>query len=180
MRIIAGTARGRRLESPSGWGTRPTLDRVRENLFNILMPRVAGAVFLDLFAGTGANGLEALSRGAARAVFAESDAAVLAVLRKNIALCGFGDRAVVSRATLPAGLAALAGPFDLIFADPPYAWGDHAALLEAGSAPGLVREGALFVLETARKTDPPEAAGRWTRYRRAEYGDTALNFYQAT
>ena len=110
MRIIAGIARGRRIESPAGWSTRPTLDRVRESLFNILAPRVPGAAFLDLFAGTGANGLEALSRGAVRAVLVDNDPAALAVIRRNTTLCGFTDTAQCLRLDLPTGLDRIPGP----------------------------------------------------------------------
>lgn len=177
MRIIAGSARGRRLESPEGRSARPTLDRVRENLFNILMPRLENALFLDLFAGTGAIGLEALSRGAARAVFAEAEDGMLAVLRRNTALCGFEDRAAAYRLRLPGGMEALGGPHDLVFADPPWDFGGYGELLGALSREGLVRDGGWVVLESSAKTPPPDSAGRWVSFRRKRYGDTLLTFY---
>ncbi len=177
MRIIAGIARGRRIESPAGWSTRPTLDRVRESLFNILAPRLSGTTFLDLFAGTGANGLEALSRGAAHAVFAESDPAALAVIRRNIALCGFSETAECLRLNLPQGLATLSGAFNIVFADPPYAFAQAEALFGRLDTHHLVAPGGLIVYESARKTPPPDILCRWTLFRRAEYGDTALSFY---
>ena len=177
MRIIAGIARGRRIESPAGWTTRPTLDRVRENLFNIIAPLLPGAAFLDLFAGTGANGVEALSRGAARAVLVDNDPAALAVIRRNIALCGFADTAQCLRLDLPAGLDRIHGPFDLVFADPPYAYAQAEALVQGLDAHNLVVPGGRIIYESACKMPPPDILGRWTLCRRAEYGDTALSFY---
>jgi 16S rRNA (guanine966-N2)-methyltransferase len=179
MRIIAGVARGRRIESPAGWSTRPTLDRVRENLFNILMPRVPDAALLDLFAGTGAIGLEALSRGAARAVLVDNDPAALAVIRHNMALCGFNEAAQCLRLNLPGGLDRIPGPFDIVFADPPYAYtpAETEALMQGLSTHNLVASGGCIIYESARKTPPPDILGCWTLFRRAEYGDTALSFY---
>ena len=177
MRIIAGTARGRRIESPAGWSTRPTLDRVRESLFNILAPRIVDAAFLDLFAGTGANGLEALSRGAARAVLVDNDPAALSVIRRNIALCGFTETAQCMRLDLPSGLNLIGGPFDLVFADPPYAFAQAEALLRGLDTHHLAAPGACVIYESARKTPPPDILGRWTLFRRAEYGEVALSFY---
>lgn len=177
MRIIAGRERGRRLESPEGRTARPTLDRVRENLFNIIAPRLENALFLDLFAGTGAIGLEALSRGAARAVFVEADDRMLAVLRRNTALCKFEDRAIAYRLRLPAGMDALGGPYDLVFADPPWDFAGYGELLEALSQEGMVLEGGWVVLESSAKTPPLETAGRWTAFRRRQYGETMLSFY---
>ena len=180
MRIIAGTARGRRIEAPAGWSTRPTLDRVRENLFNILMPRLHNAAFLDLFAGSGANGLEALSRGAARAVLVDHDPAAMAVIRRNIGLCGFPQTATFLRLDLPAGLKSVPGPFDLIFADPPYAFDQAEALFQQLHTGRLLIPKGWIIYESARKTPPPEVLGPWTCFRRAEYGDTALSFYTET
>ncbi len=154
MRIIAGAWRGRVLLAPPGEGTRPTADRVRQALFDRLMhapwfgrARLEGAQVLDAFAGTGALGLEALSRGAAQAVFMERDRAALAVLRANIAACGAGGRASVLVCDVrqpPAG-----GPVALVFLDPPYGQdlvpGAAAALQRAG----WVAPGTLLVMETA-------------------------------
>ncbi len=177
MRIIAGVARGRRIESPAGVSTRPTLDRVRESLFNILAPRMPNAAFLDLFAGTGANGLEALSRGAARAVLVDNAPAALAVIRRNITLCGFAKTAQCLRLDLPAGLNRIDGPFNIVFADPPYAYAQAEALLQGLDTHHLVAPGGCIIYESARKTPPPDILCRWHLFRRAEYGDTALSFY---
>jgi 16S rRNA (guanine966-N2)-methyltransferase len=149
MRIIAGALRGRRLQTPEGVATRPTADRMRETLFSMLASRLGsfeGLRVADLFAGSGALGLEALSRGAAFACFVEHDRRALGAIRANIASLGVEDRAQVlarSALTLPQ-----AEPFDLIFADPPYAPGSGSAvvseLLRAGWAAGWV------AIETAR------------------------------
>lgn len=140
MRVIAGTARGRRLAAPEGPRTRPTPDRVREALFSILTARIPQARVLDLFAGTGAFGIEALSRGATHATFVESGRAALVALRQNLELVAGADTRLVTR-PLPGALDELAiaggnaGPYDLIFMDPPY----EAGLLE----PTLARIAAL-------------------------------------
>ncbi|MBS0559446.1 MAG: 16S rRNA (guanine(966)-N(2))-methyltransferase RsmD [Proteobacteria bacterium] len=163
MRIIAGAWRGRALAAPAGARTRPTADRVRQALFDILLhapwggrEAVEGAAVLDAFAGTGALGLEALSRGAAHATFVESDKAALAALRANIAACG-----AASRATVMAGdvLAIRPGPpFGLVFLDPPYRRALVPAALAALRRAGRLAPGAVIVAETARDEGPPEEA----------------------
>jgi 16S rRNA (guanine(966)-N(2))-methyltransferase RsmD len=177
MRVIAGQARGVRLVAPKGTQIRPTLDRVRESLFNILAPRVEGARFLDLFAGTGANGIEALSRGAAEAIFVDSDAQSLQCVEENLRRTRLEAGARRLRMVLPRELAALHGPFDLIFADPPYRFPEYAELLEGVSARGLLAAGGLLVVEHERRVELPEAVGNLTRTRQARYGDTLLSFY---
>ena len=131
MRVVAGTARGLRLAVPRDDGIRPTADRVREAVFNALYSRgvIAGATVLDLFAGTGALGIEALSRGAARAVFVECSRMHAALVEENLATCGFSDRADVVVADARTWLAANPGPWDLALLDPPYAFDDWPALL---------------------------------------------------
>ena len=155
MRIIGGAWRGRALMVPAGEGTRPTADRVRQALFDRLMhaPWAAGAlpgaVVLDAFAGTGALGLEALSRGAARAVFIERDRAALAVLRANIAACGAaGACRVVPGDVLRPQAGERCG---LVFMDPPYGFAAKAAAVGALRAAGWFAPGALLVLETGRE-----------------------------
>ena len=148
MRIIAGEARSRVIEAPKGRDTRPTLDRVRENLFNILARRVPGARVLDLFAGSGALALEALSRGAAFAVLADRDREANRVELLNVGKLGYGDRARVIRADWRQALDTLRREnalFDLVFLDPPYAMGDLTGVTE-GLLP-LLAEGALIVTE---------------------------------
>jgi 16S rRNA (guanine966-N2)-methyltransferase len=124
MRVIGGEAKGRRLYSPAGKATRPFTDRLRESLFSALGERVAGSRVLDLFAGTGSIGLEALSRGAESAVFVESNRAALQALRRNVDAVGLGGEVVAG--AVEQHLDHLAGPFDLVFLDPPYPMSDEA------------------------------------------------------
>lgn len=165
MRVIAGEFRGRRLTTPRGTGTRPTSDRVREATFNALgsMGAVEDAVVLDAFAGSGALGIEALSRGAARCVFVERDRDALAALRANLAACGLGaDRAAV---VVGDGRTHSTGTYDLALLDPPYAfdeWDDLLAPLDA----------AVAVCETTRALTPPPG---WRLARSKAYGGTVVN-----
>ena len=149
MRIIAGKWRGRPLEAPPGLATRPTADRVRETLFSMLASRLGGFDDLnvaDLFAGSGALGLEALSRGAAAATFVESDPKAAAVIRRNAAKLGVSVQIVGGSAlALPR-----AGPFDLIFADPPYSPGSGTAVVEAVAKAGWLTPGGWMSVETGR------------------------------
>ena len=157
MRIIAGEWRGRSIEAPPGGGTRPTGDRVRETLFSMLASRLGSFEDLriaDLFAGSGALGLEALSRGAAHATFVESDSAAAAVLKRNAEKLGATDRVRLvgdSALSLPRS-----EPFDLIFADPPYAAGSGSAVIKAVVTAGWLSPGGWMSLETSRddQVDP--------------------------
>ncbi len=181
MRVIAGTARGIPLLPPhKSLPIRPTLDRVRESLFSILGTRIEGGRFLDLFAGTGAHGIEALSRGAAEAVFVDGDARALKLVRDNLVKTRLERGAVCLKLRLPAQLPALRGPFAVAFADPPYEFDDYSGLLAGLSEHHLLAEGGLFVLEHARKNSPPEAQGILLRTRQAHYGDTTLSFYEVS
>jgi 16S rRNA (guanine966-N2)-methyltransferase len=161
MRIIAGEWRGRRLEAPPGLATRPTADRVRETLFSMLASRLGGFEGLrvaDLFAGSGALGLEALSRGAAFACFVESDGMASAAIHANVKQLGAVDRVRIlggSALALPK-----ADPFDLVFADPPYAAGSGTAAVRAVAAAGWLAPGGWMTVETARG-DPVDPGG-WT------------------
>jgi len=174
VRVIAGSAGGIRLLSARGMATRPTLDRVRESLFGILAPRLAGAQVLDLYAGTGALGLEALSRGAEGCVFVECDARALDVLRRNLLRTGLAARARVEARRLPQGLAGLArtGPFDLVLCDPPYALRPWAALL-SGVLP-LLSPGAVVACEHAAQDELP-LPGELRVLRRERYGQTSVS-----
>jgi 16S rRNA (guanine966-N2)-methyltransferase len=174
-RVIAGTAGGRRLRTPPGGATRPTSDRVKEALFSALGD-LAGVVVLDLFAGSGALAVEALSRGAARAVLVEADRRAEAVARANLDLAGVADRALVVGGSAeafcrrPAG-----GPFDLVLLDPPYRTGVDVveSLLAALAGAGALVPGGRIVLERDRRaTEPPPAGPHHERDR--TYGDTVL------
>ena len=184
MRITGGTLRSRALRAPRGQSTRPTSDRVREALFGILGSAgvLARAAVLDLYAGTGALALEALSRGAARAVLVESSREALAALRGNVESLGVGRDATVLAADARACVPRLSahGPFDLVLADPPWALvdsGEATRVLAAVVDAGLLAADGLAVLEHASRTPPPEVPGL-RRDQSRRYGDTALAFYK--
>lgn len=176
MRIVSGSRGGRRLKTPSGRAIRPTPDRVREALFSILAPSLPGARFLDLFAGTGANGLEALSRGARSAVFVDSSRLAVSLIRENIEQLEFSDRAVVVSGTLPAALSRLDphDPFDLVFADPPYQSNLLAQVLSSPRLAALLAPNALVIVEVGRKSQDDWENWRVDSVR--DYGDTRLFF----
>jgi 16S rRNA (guanine(966)-N(2))-methyltransferase RsmD len=181
MRIIAGAHKGRRLQGPRGPGLRPTADRVKEALFSILGSRVAGSRFLDLYAGTGAIGIEALSRGARQVTFVEPDQAALRVLRANVARCGLERSAEVHACSAGAFLKRRAGTplhYDLVFADPPYQPDCLAELWPALAGTAVLAPEALVVLEHASKAAAPETHGRLSRLRQYKYGDTTLSVYE--
>jgi 16S rRNA (guanine(966)-N(2))-methyltransferase RsmD len=173
MRVIGGEFRRRRLKTIPGMDTRPTPDRLREALFNVLAPRIEGAQFLDAYAGTGSVGIEALSRGAARAIFVEQARAALAVIHDNLKSLGVEDRAQVV-----AGKAAqVVGRYrpDIVFADPPYAREqEFAAVLDAlAAAPP-----PLVVVQHPPKMKMPEEHGSLRRFRVLRQGDNWLSFYE--
>jgi len=182
MRVIAGTFRSRTLQAPPGAATRPSSDRLRETLFNVLAPRIAGARFLDLYAGSGAVGIEALSRGALEAVFVERAAPPLKVLRANLARLGIEESAQVVGTSVAAYLAATeaAARFNLVFLDPPYEAADeYNAVLSAfgRSARRLLTPDALVIAEHFRKHKLEENYGALRRARLLQQGDAALSFY---
>ena len=178
VRIIGGEHRGRRLHFPDGRGLRPTADRVRETLFNWLQGRVAGARVLDLFAGSGALGLEALSRGAAEAVFVERAAPAVRALRDNLRLLGLAERARVVQGEARRYLAGASGPFDLVFLDPPFADDLLAASAEALSAHGLLAPGAWIYLEQDAHRDWPSLPADWQPRREGRAGQAAFRLMQ--
>ena len=177
MRIIAGTLKGRRLDAPGWEGLRPTSDKLRETLFNVLAPGIAGAYVLDGYAGTGAVGIEALSRGAAHVTFVERDRRAAALIETNLKHCRVADRYAIIRARFagterpPAG-----GTFDVIFLDPPYGAAELASAL--GAAESLVNDSTLLVVEHAKRDVPPESHGTLIRTRVLPSGDSALAFYR--
>jgi 16S rRNA (guanine(966)-N(2))-methyltransferase RsmD len=179
MRIIAGSLKGRRLLTPTWDGLRPTSDKLRETLFNVLAPRLAGARVLDGFAGTGALGIEALSRGAAHVVFIEMDRRAQLLIADNLARCGVVEGYTIVRASVSRGLAQARvrpdfSPFDIVLLDPPYAESLAAAL--QGIEEVVAPEG-LVVVEHARRRPAPERVGRLGRTRELPSGDSALAFY---
>jgi len=181
-RIIGGHGRGRRLKSVGGGATRPTGARVRQTLFDILAPTIPGCRFLDLFAGTGGIGLEALSRGAARVVLVERDAAAARVLRDNarsLAAAGGEYRVhVQDAATALAGLANAGVRFDVVYLDPPYASPLYEPLLEALAESGLLAPTGVAVAEHFHKRELLETVGHLVRRRVVRVGDHRLSFYR--
>jgi 16S rRNA (guanine(966)-N(2))-methyltransferase RsmD len=169
--------RGLKLEAPTGDRVRPTLDRVRESLFNILAPDLEGASFLDLYAGSGANGIEALSRGALRAVFIDNHPQSAQCIRKNLATTRCEDRGTCMSYRLPEDLKRIPGTFSIIFADPPFNYGDYAGLIEAIAHANLLAPGGKLIVEHGFKSDLPEVAGHLTRTQARRYGKTELTFY---
>jgi len=171
MRVIGGEFRSRRLKTIPGLATRPTPDRLRETLFDVLAPRIAGAVFLDAYAGTGAVGIEALSRGAARCIFLESSRKALEVIRENLHALDIEDRARVVAGPVLAALARQ--PADIVFLDPPYEReAEYAEVLAQARAP-------LVIAQHSVRFDPGEAHGALRRARLLKQGDNALSFYAA-
>ena len=183
MRVIAGEFRSRPLVAPRGLGTRPTSDRLRETLFNVLGEQVQGSRFADVYAGSGAVGVEALSRGATHCHFFERAAPALAALRKNLATLGVSSRATVESRPVARAFAVDTGQkfaFDIVFLDPPYeAATEYAATLGLLGAHGgtlLVPEG-LVIAEHARRDALASNYGRLRRTRLLEQGDASLSFY---
>lgn len=157
MRVIAGSARSLPLKTVPGTGTRPTTDRIKETLFNMLMPYVPGARFLDLFAGSGAIGIEALSRGASFACFAEKDRKAAACIRENLRFTGLSGRASVLESDVFLAIDRLenagTAPFDIVFMDPPYREGLEGAVLQRLRESPLVTKDTLFIAEASMDTD---------------------------
>lgn len=180
MRVIAGSQKGRRLIPPRGSGVRPTADRVKEALFSILGERTIGARFLDLYAGTGAIGIEALSRGATRATFVEPDQASLRVLRANLDRCGMATFADVRPRTVEAFLRRPRQPdsvYDIIFADPPYHEDSGLKLLPSLDRAAIMTRDSIVILEHFNKVTVPPEVGRLIRKRQYSYGDTILSVF---
>lgn len=175
MRVIAGRYKGRRLKTPKWDGLRPTSDKLRETLFNILAPRLEGARVLDGYAGTGAIGIEALSRGAAHVTFVERDRRATALIAENLAACGVeGEGYTIRGGDVAAVLASIgAGSCDLILLDPPYDTPTREVLLASARA---VAPGGLIVLERATRREP-EVPDTLTRVRDVTSGDSTLTFY---
>ena len=178
MRVIAGALKGRQLDAPTWDGLRPTSDKLRETLFNVLAPRIEGARVLDGFAGTGAVGIEAISRGAAHVTFVESDGRAVRLIERNLERCGVGDRYAIIRARFAdAARRVSAGSFDLVFLDPPYRAEHMAGTLDA-AAPLIAPDG-LVILEHARRDAAPAAAVSIMKTRDIVSGDSALTIYGA-
>jgi len=186
MRVIAGVYRSRILRSLKGLALRPTSDRLRETLFNVLGSSVTGSRFLDLFSGTGAIGIEALSRGAAEVVFVENHPPAAALIRRNLASLGIRSGATVLALDAHRALEKLASRqkrdavrFDFIFLDPPYAAAkDYIRVLEFLGSADLLASSGIVIAEHRRSFDLQEVAGELLCYRVLKQGDAALSFYR--
>ncbi|HEX9114202.1 MAG TPA: 16S rRNA (guanine(966)-N(2))-methyltransferase RsmD [Nitrospirota bacterium] len=177
MRITGGTGRGRRLKVPAGPRVRPTSDKVKQALFNIIGGRIEGSTFLDLFAGAGGIGIEALSRGADRVAFVDDSNESLKIIRSNVEQAGFAGRAQIVFARAESFLRKPSGPYDIVFLDPPYAM-QLESLLELIANSGIVKPGGDVIAEHFKKQPSPSRAGTLTLCREARYGDTVLAFYR--
>jgi 16S rRNA (guanine966-N2)-methyltransferase len=179
MKVTGGSERGRQLKTTSGTSVRPTSDKVKQALFNILGERVGGAVFLDLFAGAGGIGIEALSRGAERVTFVDVSHDSLRVVMQNIEELGLGNRSEVVLLQAELFLKKPSGPYDIVFLDPPYA-DNMRPLLELLAGAGVLMPDSIVITEHFKKQSSPGNAGCLTLYREARYGDTVLAFYKKT
>ena len=182
MRVIAGAFKGRRLVTPRGPATRPTADQVRIALMDTLMPYLPGARVLDLFAGAGGVGLEALSRGAAQATFVERDAPGVAALEANIRTLGVEGATRVLRLDVARALGRLAAEgqrFEIVFLDPPYDTELAGEALAALGAGAVTAPGALVVAQHLTKRAPAAAYGALSSFRARRFGETTLTFFRA-
>lgn len=186
MRVIAGEYRSRPLGAPRGLDTRPTSDRLRETLFNVLAPRIEGAVFADLYAGSGAVGIEALSRGAREVIFVEHAPPALRAIRANLASLGIrGNYAIESHRVAGAlrRLAEAESKVDIVFLDPPYNEAEEyetTLSLLGGECVSLLAPGAVVIAEHIKKQDLPDRCGTLRRYRDLKQGDSVLSFYSVS
>jgi len=182
VRVLAGELKGQRLTTPRGRTTRPTADQVRIACLDTLMPFLDAGPFLDLFAGAGGVGIEALSRGAPSAVFVEQDGAALRALRDNVERLDLRDRARVVRSEAARAveeLGAAGERFAIVFLDPPYDSPRSAPALEAVAAADILIPGAVVVIQHGTKTPPPESPGALTRWKARRFGETTLTFFRS-
>jgi len=173
MRVIGGEFRSRILKSLPGMDVRPTPDRLREALFNVLAPRIEGAVFADVYAGTGAVGIEALSRGASRTIFIEQSRAAVAVIRENLRSLGIEGRASVRQGRATAVLPSIVA--DIVFVDPPY---DQEQEYERALGILGEQQAALVIAQHASRLSLAESYGKLRRTRVLKHGDNSLSFYE--
>ena len=178
MRVITGSARGRRLGELKGQETRPTTDKVKEGIFNAIQFNVEGARVLDLFAGTGQLGIEALSRGAAHCTFVDRRSDAVKLVRENLELCGLSDRAQVLAGDAMAYLAARSGRFDLIFLDPPYAADLLERAIETIARFDILNEHGIIVAESPADKLLPEPEAPYRRGREYRYGQIKVTIYR--
>ncbi len=174
MRVITGTARGRRLKEPRGMDIRPTSDQVKEAIFNIIQYDIEGRRVLDLFAGVGQLGIEALSRGAAEAVFVDESTAAVKLIRENLAMCGFQGKVEQAESI---GYLEHCGKFDLIFVDPPYDTGLVDAALQKIQKIDILNDGGIIVCESRREKQMPELAEPYCKRSERHYGKVKITIF---
>lgn len=177
MRIITGEYRGRRLDTPYGNDVRPTSDKVRESVFNLLMYDTEGAVFCDLFSGTGAMGLEALSRGAERAYFCDASRDSIRLIKTNIAKCRAEERARVMTGDYLSALRRLKEKIDIFYIDPPYMAGYYVPALKEIDSLDLLAENGIIIAEHKSDERLPGEVGRFKVFKEKKYGQTRLTLY---
>lgn len=181
LRIIAGRSKGRILESIKGRNTRPTSDKVKEAIFNIIQIRIPNSLVLDLFAGTGNLGLEALSRGASKAIFIDRDINAVKTIRKNCYNLGYQEQVEIYRNDAARGLTELSKRdilFDIVFMDPPYAKGYEESLLQGIYEADILHNDAIVIVEHDSKTILPDRIAELCRYDFRKYGGTGVSFYR--
>ncbi|WP_409305311.1 16S rRNA (guanine(966)-N(2))-methyltransferase RsmD [Peribacillus sp. SCS-155] len=181
MRVVSGTCKGRPLKSVPGAGTRPTTDKVKEALFNIIGPYFEGGTVLDLFAGSGGLGIEALSRGIDHAIFVDKEYKAVQTVKANLDACGFTDRAEVYRNDSERALKAIIKRelrFSLIMLDPPYKKQKLVKLLEEIHKENLLEESGIIVCEHGSDIHLPDVVGGLVRYRQETYGIIAISIYK--
>ena len=178
MRVISGSAKGRRLDAPKGMTTRPTADRVKEGLFSAIQFEIEGSRVLDLFAGSGQLAIEALSRGAREAVLVDRDAEAIRVIRQNLSQTGFSDKARVVRADYLQFLKSAGEAYDLIFLDPPYAETDLATALKCISEFDILRDNGIIICEKAKEGSLSASFPGLRQERTYRYGNVEVLLYR--
>lgn len=179
MRIIAGEHRGKRLLSPKTYDIRPTSDKVKEAVFDLIIPyMIEDFTALDLFAGTGALGLEALSRGASRVYFSDSSRESMKIIRENIKLCRSEESSVLLAGDYSSNINKINDKIDIIFIDPPYAGELYMPALRAIRASGILKKGGCIVLEHTDKEDLPEELEGFVKIKHRRYGQTGVTIYE--
>ena len=176
MRVTTGLARGRNLEAPRGMDTRPSSDMTKQAVFNIIQNYVEGSTFLDLFAGSGQMGIEALSRGAKHAVFVDSDARAIESVQNNLKHCDLSDKAKIAKMDAESFLQSTSNRFDLVFMDPPYQQKLVDKVLNQVSQ--HMSEGGIIICETQRDEELPQAAGKYTVSKTYLYGKAKITVYR--
>lgn len=174
MRVITGTARGRRLKTPENYDIRPTTDNVKESVFNIIQFDIEGRRVLDLFAGTGQLGIECLSRGAAEAVFIDENTAAVKIVKENLRTCGF-TAAVLQQDAL--SYLRHCGKFDLVFVDPPYDSGLYESVLETINSVDILSDGGIILCESRREKSLPDMRAPYRKKKEYNYGRVKLTVY---